>query len=130
MRGLAEEHLKDARATLKPATVSAYGNLLDKHIFPAFGRLQPAAITEEDVRRWFRGMKHIPIAGNRALSLLGKLMGVAERRGLRVGNPTRGLKRYREAGRTRYLTAAELQALGEALAELEGNEKVAPQAGE
>ncbi len=117
---LALEHMEELEAKRKPATASAYQGILDNHLLPRLGHLPLAAITEDDVRRLHRRMKSTPYIANRALFLLGKLLAVAERRGLRVGNPAREVKRYPERGRTRYLNAKELEALGEALQRLEG----------
>ncbi len=60
-----------------------------------------------------------PFEANRLLAVLSRMFSLAEQKGLRPtgSNPCRGVERYREARRERFLSAAELARLGNALAE-------------
>ena len=64
------------------------------------------------------------------LAVLSKLFAWAERRGYRPGlpNPCRGLERYREVGRERFLSAEELARLGDALRAMEAEGTIDPYA--
>lgn len=128
IRQLGEDYMSTLDA--KPATIEAYQRHLDKHIYPRLGALMPAAVMVDDIKKFKRGMKDDPIACNRCLFLVGKILAIAERKGLRSGpNPARppqrgdtesGVKRYPEPPRKRWLKGEELTRLGEALRELEG----------
>lgn len=126
LRDLAAEYMDEVKAKRKESTVRSYQQLLDTHILPEFGKLQPAAITEDDVRRFHRARKGTPYAANRALWLLGKLLDIAEKRGVRDPgtNPADAVKRYPEKARKRHLSSDELKRLGEALQELEESKSV------
>jgi integrase len=66
-------------------------------------------------------MRATPVMANRVLFLVSTLFNLAERWGLRGEgtNPCRHIPRYREHKRERFLTDAELERLGRALAEVE-----------
>ncbi|RXJ75072.1 hypothetical protein CRV03_14035, partial [Arcobacter sp. F155] len=60
-------------------------------------------------------------AANRCLTLLSKMLNLAELWGVRAkaSNPVRGIPRYRETPKERFLTAEEFKRLGAALDDLE-----------
>ena len=64
-------------------------------------------------------MKNTPRMANFCLAVLSKFMNWAEEKGLRpqFSNPVRGIRKYPENHRERFLTAEELQRLGESLDE-------------
>lgn len=103
--------------------------IVRRHIIPKLGRLSVADVTLEQVEAFHRDLGSTPIEANRALGRLSAIMSFAERTGLRpVGsNPCRHVDRYEETKRRRYLSAAELQRLGQTLAicEEEGPESPA-----
>jgi len=140
LRELADEHLDDLAPSVKASTLEGYRRLLDNHILPTFGTWRCDAITEADVRRWHRkvGTKRPgkgrrkrggPYAANRSLELLRSLLDTAHRRGLRSGpNPCDAVEDYRESKRERFLSAAELARVGDALGDLEDAGKVSTHA--
>jgi integrase len=119
---VAAEYMQDLDA--KESTRRCYRQLLDAHLLPRFGKREPASITEADVRRMKSAMKRTPYAFNRAAFLLGALV---EKGGVPAAdNPARGgkratVKRFREASRRRYLSAAEVARLADALRRLEAD---------
>src|SRR6202034_3134660 len=46
-----------ARGCFKPTTEDKYRGLLDRHLLPAFGDLELAEITEDQVEAWFYKLK-------------------------------------------------------------------------
>jgi integrase len=62
-----------------------------------------------------------PYQANRAIAVLGTVFAFAVKRKLVPAgfNPTRGIERYREAGRERFLSTEELGRLGDAIREAE-----------
>lgn len=72
----------------------------------------------EEVDRWHKGMRDRPGAANRALALLSKALNLAEVWGWRPdgSNPVRRVVRFHESdGAERFLSSAEMAALGNAL---------------
>ena len=111
---------------LKAGTAREYRRNLRRFILPAIGRLKVADVTKADIARLHHELRHIPYQANRNLEVISKMFNLAELWGLRPdgSNPRRHIKKYPEEKRERYLSPAELAALGEALslAEQEGVE--------
>lgn len=103
---------------VKPLTAQAHAIALDR-LCKAMGSLKAEAATRSKLASLHSEMRDKPFAANRALAVWGKLFAWAESRGLIPAghNPARGIERYREQGRERFLTTDELTRLGTALAE-------------
>jgi integrase len=118
-----EEHIA---VRLKPGTAREYRRNLRRFILPAIGRLKVADATKADIARLHHELRHIPYQANRNLEVISKMFNLAELWGLRPdgSNPRRHIKKYPEEKRERYLSPAELAALGAAFfrAEQEGVE--------
>jgi integrase len=95
--------------------------MLQKHVLPALGTRKLGDVAQGDVARLHLSMRATPVMANRVLFLVSTLFNLAERWGLRGEgtNPCRHVPRYRERKRERFLTDAELERLGRALAEVE-----------
>ena len=89
---------------------------IKRAIRPMIGNRKVAAVAHADVDKLHRDMKTTPYEANRVLSLLSKMFNLAVKWGLRADNPCRGVERFPEHRRNRYLAPAELQRLTEALA--------------
>jgi integrase len=100
--------------------------LLATHLLPRIGRIPLETLTRQDVTTFHHAMRETPIAANRAVALLSKMMNLAERWGLRPdgSNPCRHVEKYPETKRRRFLSDDELAQVGEVLdaAEREGTE--------
>lgn len=111
----------------RPRSVEEDRGLLTRHLLPAFGALRLDRIDRAAVTRFALERKATPTTANRALALLSHIFTMAGKWGvLPEGNPVRGVPRYREARRERFLSADELARLGAALAELESEGTVSP----
>ncbi|WP_291271635.1 tyrosine-type recombinase/integrase [Geothrix sp.] len=108
-----EEHV----STKKPATVRNYTSQLKKFVLPVLGTRAVANITTADVSAALNKLRKTKTQWNRVYALLSKLFNMAERWGHRPpgSNPCRGLDKFKEEPRDRFLTDAELMAVGEAL---------------
>ncbi len=119
MAELFDRYLSDhARPNKKPRSVEEDERLIRLHLNPAFGRRKVAEVTRGEIDRWHKSMKATPGAANRGRALLSKAMNLAEVWGWRPdgSNPVRHIKRFKESdGAERFLSLAELRALGEAL---------------
>ena len=105
----------------KPTTADHYRHILERLVLPSFGNRKVDQVTTADIARLHARLKDRPYLANRVVPVMGSLYSFAARRRLLpVGlNPARGIDKYPEKGRERYLTAAELTRLGDAIREAE-----------
>src|SRR5262249_29969874 len=105
---------------LRPATAATIRAQLKTRSRPAAGEsMRVAHVRFGDIDRLpRRGTKAAgPYGANRVLALCSKMFSLAVRWQMRADNPCRGVERNREHSRQRYLTADEMAALTQALAE-------------
>jgi integrase len=95
--------------------------LLDVHIRPALGDRPVHKISRGDVAAFAAQKAETPVQVNRMLALLSKMFTLAELWGARPDgtNPTRGVERFPERRRERYLGLDEWQRFGDALTAIE-----------
>ncbi len=109
----------------KPRTADLYRRYFDKHVIPKLGTRRARDVSHADVAKLHRevGRKR-PVTANRVVVTLSGAYGWAANAGeVPEGtNPCKGITRYTEESRGRFLTGEELQRLGVslALAETEG----------
>jgi integrase len=120
---LSNEFMKEEiRPTRKPRTADLYDMYFRVHVRPALGSKRATEVTSADVGKLHRkiGTK-TPVTANRIVALLSSLFSWAGRLGKvrQDFNPARGITRYREQGRERFLSSEELARLGDALREAE-----------
>ena len=85
------------------------------YIEPRIGRLKLSSVTKPDIVKLHGDLVSRSVSANRALSLLSKMMNLAVEWGYRSDNPCKGVKKYKEHPRHRYLTSEERLRLAEAL---------------
>ena len=109
-----EEH---AAIRKKPRSAKGDADLIRRHLRPALGRRKVVEITRGDVQDLLWKMRETPVLANRARALLSKMMNLAEVWGWRPenANPCRGVDPYEETPRERYLSASEIERLGDTL---------------
>jgi len=113
---LAQEYLRRHAEPNKAAlSLRDDKRLLKAIILPRLGRFQVGAITRQDVESLHRQFNSTPVQANRVLALLSKMFSLAIQWGWARGNPARGITRYQERPRERWLQEEELRRLGEAL---------------
>ena len=122
VKELAKKYLSDhAERHKRPLSVKHDRAMIDKIILPRLGSRKVADITFADVDTLHARLKATPYRANRVIALLSKMFSLASTRwrewtGL-DHNPAKGIVRYPEEGRERYLSPPELGALTKALAE-------------
>ncbi len=111
-----------ARLHKKPRSVAEDRRNLELHILPALGAKRLAEITAADIAQFHIGRGACPSNANRCLALLSHIFAIGAKWGaLPAGfNPCRGIKRFRERIRERFLSAEEVVSLGRALSEVDG----------
>ena len=103
---------------LKPGTAVGYRIALDE-LRRAHGTLKATALTRSHVAALHFRMADRPYAANRAAAVWSKAFAWAADAGLIPDGhkPSKGIKKYREQGRERFLTSEELARLGDVLRE-------------
>ncbi|MBM3578903.1 MAG: site-specific integrase [Alphaproteobacteria bacterium] len=120
VNAVANEFLADHVDQLrKPRTAVEYRRIVDLHVRPTLGRSLIRDVKRADLANLRAALRETPIMANRVLAVFGSLWSYAARVGdvEADANPVRGIERYREQGRERFLTTAELARLGAALEE-------------
>lgn len=114
---LVERFVAEQLPRRRPSTARDYLRRLNADILPALGGLKVHAVAFADIEAMQRRIsaRGSPIAANRICALASKLFSVAIKLGWRPDNPVRGIERYHEDRRTRFLTEAELARLLAAL---------------
>jgi integrase len=105
---------------LKASTGREYRHALKRYILPALGKLKVGAVTRADLARLHSSMADRPYQANRTLEVVSKMFNLAEEWGYRPEgtNPRKGIKKYAEQKRERFLSPAELRRVGEVLDEM------------
>lgn len=119
MRDLGQRFLDQHVAHFcKPKTSYDYANTLNKVIFPTLGAIKVSQITRVDITDWHFKLRDTPYQANRALTIVSKMLTLAEDWGIRDmnSNPAMRVKKYREVEKKRYLDEDEQERLGDALA--------------
>jgi hypothetical protein len=115
MAALAERYLdEEVTPELKPGTAKLYSHYLRDLTIPEIGRLKADAITRSDISKLHLNIGRTrPVAANRVLATLSALFGYGVKQSILPEgfNPVRGIDKFREAARERFLTLAELEQL-------------------
>ena len=85
--------------------------MVDSLILPKLGRHKVSSVTRRDLENLHRQLKPTPYQANRVLALLSKMFSLAQEWGWSDRNPTRGIPKYQEQKRTRWLSPKELSRL-------------------
>jgi integrase len=102
----------------KPNTIAAVGRIIALRIKPELGHFSVTELSRAKLKQWHQSMAATPYEANRALAYCSKMLSLAATDWeLRPDNPALGIKKFPETKRARFLTEAELEALGKALAE-------------
>jgi len=102
---------------LKLSTQGEYTRAIKLFILPRIGKLKIVEVLRSDVATFHHSMRQIPYQANRVIGVLSVMLAQAELWGLRPEgyNPCRGIKKFKEEKRERFLSLVELKRLGEAL---------------
>jgi integrase len=122
LREIAEVFLTEhVEAKRKPVTAASYRDVLERIVLSELGTRQGEKVTTTDLARLHVRMKDRPYQANRMIAVVGSLYTFAGKRKLVPAgfNPARGIDRYPEKGRERFLTGDELAKLGDAIREAE-----------
>lgn len=109
---LAAEYLeKHAEKKKRPSSLRNDRQLLYTHILPRLKNLKIAAIGSRHIHDLHRAMSDTPYRANRTLALLSKMFNLAIQWEWCPRNPVKGIERYHEEKRDRWLSLEEIQRL-------------------
>jgi integrase len=123
---VAEEFFEHVSALRKPSTAAEYRRNLSKQILPPLGGRALADIKTADLMQIHKGLNATPYLANRTMDAFASMWAYASSVGIvdAAANPTRALKRYRESGRERFLSPAEMARVGDALRTVEAERRI------
>jgi integrase len=113
----AERYLTEfAKPRKKPKSLRADRRNLELHILPRIGNLRLSQIDRPLLIKLHASQQETPIAANRCLALISHIFSMAEKWGITAAgsNPCRGIDRFPEVFRDRYLNEDDLMRLGDA----------------
>src|SRR5262249_46757813 len=106
----------------KPRSAEEDRRNLAIHIRSALGAKRLRDITQDDIKRFHVALRNTSATANRCLALVSHIFTMARDAGLIVGtNPCKGIKRFRERKRNRFLSEAELARIAEAMEQHRGD---------
>jgi integrase len=116
MNDLADQYISLHAIPKKRAkSVTNDRSMLNRLILPRLGNQKVNDVNHRAVQAFHNSLKNTPYQANRALSLLSKMFELAIKWGLRSDNPAKGVEKFHEDKRHRWLSTEELDRLGEAL---------------
>jgi integrase len=120
---LAEHFIAEYLPGLRPRSRKDYADRIKLHVVPAIGSLKVAGVTPGDIRGLKLKLQATPITANRVLAITSKMFSFAVGEGYRpnLDNPVKGIARFIEDRRERFLSQTELARLSGALVEHKPN---------
>jgi integrase len=113
---LATQYLEQYAATHKrPTSIRNDRQMIEKIIVPKLGKHRLKSIGKKDIESLHAALKTTPFHANRVLALLSKMFTLAVQWGLRPDNPARGVPRFHEDRRERWLSEEEVRRFSQAL---------------
>ena len=121
-REVADEFMRaHVEAKRKQHTKENYRAIIDRQILPAIGNKRIVDLRLYDVTQLHRRLSKAPYAANRAVAIVSSIWNWVAKSGEVVfaDNPAKGVERFPERKRERFLTREEFARLGDALREAE-----------
>ncbi|OJW47914.1 MAG: hypothetical protein BGO67_03215 [Alphaproteobacteria bacterium 41-28] len=117
LNDLARDYVLFHGGKKRPKSLKEDKRLLKTIILPAFGNSLVVQISRRDIETLHRDHQKTSYQANRSVSVLSKMFTLANTWGWREDNPAKGIQRYQEEKRKRWLTADELKMLWKVLDE-------------
>jgi integrase len=105
------------RTKCKAGTAEFYRDILERIVKPAVGTTKADKLNRLQVGRLHSSLADTPFQANRVLAVVGSMYAFAGRAGIvpEGTNPARGIDKFKESRRERFLTGEELGRLGSAI---------------
>ena len=117
-RQFLEVHVRPKRGK---RTADNYADILNRLVLPEVGKKKAQDVTRRDLSKLHLSLARTKPQANRMLAVVGSLYSFAGKHGLVAEglNPVKGIDRFKEEKRERYLSTSELMRLGSAIREAE-----------
>ncbi len=115
VKDLAEDYLERHGTRKRAKSVVEDKKLLRRIILPALGKEQVRNLSRRKIEDMHQKFRNTPYQANRALGLLSGMLSLAMKWEWRENNPVRGIQRYPEEKRDRWLDKQELNRFWEVL---------------
>jgi len=115
VKDFAEDYLERHGTRKRARSVVEDKKLLRRIILPALGKEQVRNLQRRKIEDMHAQFRNTPYQANRALGLLSSMLSLAVTWEWRADNPVRGMKRYQEEKRDRWLDKKELNQFWEVL---------------
>jgi integrase len=112
---LAQDYLERHALRKRPRSVKEDQKLFKQIIIPCLGNQQVKDVTRRDIEHIHLELQKTPYHANRVLALLSKMFSLAVIWGWRTDNPVKGMERYQEEKRDRWLDKEELNRFWETI---------------
>lgn len=98
----------------KAGTRANYEDILNRIVLPAIGTMKARSVKRSDISKLHLVWQETPFQANRMLAVVGSMYSFAGREGVipEGFNPARGIEKYPEDARERFLSTPELERLG------------------
>jgi integrase len=112
------EHVEPKR---KAGTAAFYRDILDRTVKPAVGTPKADKLTRQQIAKLHSMLASTPFQANRVLAVVSSMYAFAGRAGIvsEGTNPARGIDKFAESRRERFLSSEELARLGSTIREAE-----------
>lgn len=104
MERLVSEYLDHIKDHKRPNTIKGERSMLDRFVLPNIGNKLVRNVTSQDIEAIVRSLADTPYQANRTLALMSYLFNTAVRWQYRPDNPAKGMRRFHEDARERFLT--------------------------
>jgi integrase len=106
-------HREHSLAHKKPKSVFDESRMIEKVVKPQIGRKKVSELGRPDIVKLHKSLAGTPFTANRVLSLLSHMMTMAMKWGLRPEgvNPCKGIPKFKEKAKERYLSPEEIDRL-------------------
>lgn len=116
IKDLAQDYLdRYAIPKKRPRSIAEDKKLLKNIILPTIGNQQVKHISRRTIENLHNQLEKAPYQANRVLALLSKMLSLAIAWGWKSDNPVKGIERYQEEKRDRWLDEQELNQFWDAL---------------
>ena len=119
---IARKFLEHVEAKRKPATALSYKQLLAKHAYPVFGKKKAVEVSADDMEKLHLRLADKPMTANRVRAIISSMynwatVGKKKHLPADVENPAKGVTKYVERRREKFLTTEEIARLAAAINE-------------
>lgn len=111
MADLAKEYMERHGTRKRTSSQVEDRGMLKKYILPAFAHQPVSQVTFHDIQSLHLKLKDTPYRANRIMALLSSMFSLSISWSWRPDNPVRGIKKYQEEKRDRWLDEEELNRL-------------------